>query len=92
MGEEEIEARKDYEESIQWLRKHVPLDDIYEFAHQMLSNSEFLIVILNKELDLIESMKQDDALRQCIANVCNIHRLKKQGFQGILNITPTWKE
>ena len=75
----------DYFNDVVWLRNHVPRDDIYEFAQQLLMSSEFLLAYLMKKVDLVAEASNDKMLASYVRNLVAIRAMKSTDFDGTIN-------
>mgnify|MGYP001594441202 CR=1 FL=1 len=80
---------EDYVKNVQWLRDHVPRDDVYDFAQQTIMAGEYFIARLHEVIDLPRLMVEDEVLAFWVQNICSLQRLKDENFTGILNVC--WK-
>jgi hypothetical protein len=86
MNDEEKEI-EEFNKNVEWLRKNVAPDDIYEFAEQALMAADFFIVRLGEWIDLIEESKKDKLLEGWLKNSLVIRILKNANAQGVIDTT-----
>lgn len=78
-------AIDEYNRGIRWLKTHIARDDIYDFAHQLLSASEYILCEVNENMDLCALIDEDPYFEHCLGNILSIQTLKNDGFDGIID-------
>ena len=76
-----------FEKDVNWLRRAVPPDDIYDFAEQTLMACDYFIYKLNELNDLIEEGSKDQLLDGWLKNVMGVRLLKDQGYKGTIQVS-----
>lgn len=75
----------DYYEDVAWLRAHVPMDDIYEFAQQLKMNAEYFMGRLMQEIDVSKEVKNDPTLANYVRNLSALFYMKSENYPGTIN-------
>ncbi len=83
---EKKEIIAEYEKNVEWLSRHVPRDDVYDFAEQCLMASEFLMYELGHFIDISDEITRETLLGKWCKNIVGIRVGQKNDFKGILNI------
>lgn len=87
--EEKKKALEDFDKNVQWLRNHVPRDDIYDFAEQALMAADFFIGKWSSLVDLEKEIEDDKIAGQWLQNVVGMRILKQLNAQGVIDTE--WK-
>lgn len=82
---EKDDAMIAYNKSVEWLRGHVPPDDIYDFAEQMIISAECILLTLAKHVDIPDLMKKDEVFSHWTENVMSVHFMRESGYNGIID-------
>ncbi len=85
MDQEKQQLLDEYNSDIQWLRDHVALDDVYDFAQQCLMSSNYFLYRLSTFMDIGEEVKNDPALRNKVKSLLALQLMKKTGSTEMIN-------
>lgn len=86
------EDKKLYLKRVDWLRKNVALDDIYDFAEQALTCADFLIRKWNEWEDIQEEILKDTAPGKMIKNIMTLRLLHNQNYTGGISLVNTFED
>jgi hypothetical protein len=82
--------RMSYDDNVRWLRQHVPMDDVYEFAEQTIMCAEYFLANLNGVMDLGSKMQNDKIFAGWVKNLVGIRAIKEQNIN--ISIKTRFKE
>jgi len=83
MDDEQHEAfLKKYREDVEWLRRCISPDDIYEFAEQSLIAATLFLSRWDEWVDITEEAQKDRATASWIRNILGIRMMRENGYEG----------
>jgi hypothetical protein len=81
-----------FEKNVQWLKKNVAPDDIYEFAEQALMAADYFIGELSSWVDLVEEGEKDRVLGLWLKNVIGMRVIRDRNMQGVIDTSMKTKD
>jgi len=71
-----------YHEDVEWLKRCVSPDDIYDFAEQALIAATFFLSRWDEWVDINEEAENDRATSAWIRNILGIRMMRENGYEG----------
>lgn len=81
-----------FEKNVQWLKKNVAPDDIYEFAEQALMAADYFIGELSSWIDLAEEGEKDKVFGLWLKNVIGMRVIRDRNMQGVIDTSMKCKD
>lgn len=78
--------REKFAKNVDYLKRNIPPDDIYEFAEQTFMAAMFFMYKWSDWTDLIQESENDDVAKKWIANIVGLHHMKVENIDVDLDL------